>query len=164
MIPLSFRFVSERHLRGYNGRDFHARVDAGFQNGIAFRLPGSPGAAGDQAAAGAIASDRAYPRARRRAVAALQGVRADGCRRLSIDGRGERQSLLNFPYDEREGTKADRWCRRLLFEARGRHRDEATAHRAPARCGIRQEPGWHIRRLADLAEIERELKALGEEL
>lgn len=30
--------------------------------------------------------------------------------------------------------------------------------------GIRQEPGWHIRRLADLAEIERELKALGEEL
>jgi hypothetical protein len=30
--------------------------------------------------------------------------------------------------------------------------------------GLRQEPGWHIRRLADLAEIERELKALGEEL
>jgi hypothetical protein len=30
--------------------------------------------------------------------------------------------------------------------------------------GMRQEPGWHMRRLADLAEIERELKALGEEL
>ena len=30
--------------------------------------------------------------------------------------------------------------------------------------GMRQEPGWHIRRLADLAEVERELKALGEEL
>jgi hypothetical protein len=30
--------------------------------------------------------------------------------------------------------------------------------------GMRQEPGWHIRRLADLAEVERELKALGEDL
>ena len=30
--------------------------------------------------------------------------------------------------------------------------------------GLRQEPGWHIRRLADLAEVERELKALGEKL
>jgi hypothetical protein len=36
--------------RGCNGQDFHARVDAGLCNGIAFSLPGASGAAGDQTA------------------------------------------------------------------------------------------------------------------
>jgi hypothetical protein len=91
---------------------------------------------------------------------------------LSINGRGGRRWWLSFPYDGNKDPKplggANDFSSKPAggIETKRQRIARLRAKQAELNSmgGIRQEPGWHIRRLADLAEIERELKALAEEL